>query len=137
MEYLFNNLKEELLSQKEVYQVITHTKTLLKRLQKNASVRLHAWKELGLLKPSQNPYELTQTHTSIPAIYFPSKHHKITSLSEINLNSTIPVRPVLPNCNSHTSLIAKTLHYHLHPCIDKPKSYIKNSLDLCKKLRGT
>ena len=128
---------EALLSQKKVYQVVKNTKTLLKKLQKNASNRINAWKDLGLLKTNQNPYELKQTHTSIPTIFFPPKHHKIISFSKINANSIIPVRPVLPNFNSHTTLIAKTLHFHLYPCINKPKSYIKNSFDLCHKIRDT
>ena len=63
----------ELLANREVYQVVTRTKTLLKKLQKNASNRLKYWQEQGFLKPNQNMYELTQTHTSIPAIYFPLK----------------------------------------------------------------
>ena len=127
---------EQLLSDQAIYEVVKQTKTLLKSLQKKASQILNHWKKEGYLMPNQDPYLLTQTHTSIPTIYFPPKLHKIDSIDNLQPDSIIPVRPVTPNYNSYSNLIAKTLHYHLSPCIHKPKSYIKNSFDLINKIKG-
>ena len=83
-----------LLSNQEVYKVVKNTKTLLINLQKKFSDTLKAWKEQGYLKPGQDPYPLTLSHTSIPAIYFPPKLHKIDNIKNLQPDSIIPVRPV-------------------------------------------
>ena len=125
-----------LLTNQEVYKVVKNTKTLLINLQKKFSDTLKAWKEQGYLKPGQDPYLFTLSHTSIPAIYFPPKLHKIDNIKNLQPDSIIPVRPVNPNYNSYSNIVAKTLLYHISPCIPKPKSNVKNSFDLINKIKG-
>ena len=81
--------------------------------------------------------ELNQTHPSISPIYFLPKLHKLESIENINLESDIFLRPVVPTFNSPTALIAQILHENLKNCIPTPLSHIKNSYHFFKKIDKT
>ena len=63
--YMHIRSEDHILSNKEIYEVVTQTKTLLTSLQKKSSKCLNHWAKQRLLMPI---YLNTQIHTSIQTI---------------------------------------------------------------------
>ena len=73
-----------------------------------------------------NKNRLTQTITSILKAYGFTKVHK----------ENCPFRPVVSTVGSSTYMLATTLFEILSYCLDKPKSYIKNSHEFIRKVKS-
>ena len=98
----------------------------LATLQKNVKDIMMKWNDLGYLDKKYHKNNLTQTDTMLPRMYGLPKIHK----------NNIPMRPIVSCIGSPTYKLSKVIESILNNSLTKPKSYIKNSLNLIEIVKN-
>ena len=124
---LYNELANNLLSDKSKYSVKKRTKTFLETWQKKSSVIYKRWNKNGYLdKPVANDNELTLTDTVYPKFYGLMKLRK----------NVIALTPKVSTINSTVSKMSGILCSVLQQSCPLPKYNVLNRIELKNELKN-
>ena len=120
---------EKQLGDRYVYKDISFNEKLLTDSVKSSNQIFHSLKRKGSISDKQlkNFLYNYKNATNLGKLYLLHKIHKHLS--------SVPGRPVIPNCGTPTQRASEFLDHHLKPVMQNGKSYIRDSSDFISKIK--